>query len=353
MHKSVTRGEDVKKIFVGGRICLFGEHSDWPINYLKENKEIVSGSSIVTGLEQGITAEFKKNKNFIIKQDKLTFEIEMDSEKLFHYLKTNNYYSYCCSVAYYMQKKYDVNGLEVNIIEKTLPIRKGLSSSACISILIAEAFNRSYDLNLNIDEIMDIAYNSERLTGSDCGRMDQLCAYGIGLLYVKYGKKLQVKKIKVPKDLYLVFADLNGKKDTKKILRDLNSIYPIAKNKKEELAHEFLGKRNNEIIEEAMNYISEGNYLKLGRLMTKTQKEFDKKIAPFCMSELESPLLHKYLNDMTIKKYVYGGKGVGSQGDGSVQFIVRSADCQQKLLNILKEDGLTAFPLTIKADRQK
>ena len=57
--------------------------------------------------------------------------------------------------------------------------------------------------------------------------------------------------------------------------------------------------------------------------MTKAQEMFDKYVQPMS-EELKSPKLHKVLNDSYVKTISLGGKGVGSQGDGSVQFIVEN-----------------------------
>jgi hypothetical protein len=43
------------------------------------------------------------------------------------------------------------------------------------------------------------------------------------------------------------------------------------------------------------------------------------------VSELTAPKLHALLADPKVKIYSYGGKGVGSQGDGSAQFVARDA----------------------------
>lgn len=44
------------KLFVPGRLCLFGEHTDWAGHYRTMNADILPGASIVTGIEQGIYA---------------------------------------------------------------------------------------------------------------------------------------------------------------------------------------------------------------------------------------------------------------------------------------------------------
>ena len=44
------------KIFVPGRICLFGEHSDWAGGYRRMNGDLGRGYTIIAGTNQGIHA---------------------------------------------------------------------------------------------------------------------------------------------------------------------------------------------------------------------------------------------------------------------------------------------------------
>ena len=39
------------KLFVPGRLCLFGEHTDWAGHYRTMNADIKPGAAIVTGIE--------------------------------------------------------------------------------------------------------------------------------------------------------------------------------------------------------------------------------------------------------------------------------------------------------------
>ena len=48
-------------------------------------------------------------------------------------------------------------------------------------VLAARAFNRVYDLKLTVRGEMDLAYHGEITTPSQCGRMDQCCAFGARL----------------------------------------------------------------------------------------------------------------------------------------------------------------------------
>jgi UTP-glucose-1-phosphate uridylyltransferase len=189
----------------------------------------------------------------------------------------------------------------------------------------------------------------ELRTSSRCGRLDQACAFGVKPNLMTFdGDEVEVQPLKVKKQLYWVFADLCGEKDTIKILSDLNRAYPFANNEQERLEHDALGKKNQEFIERAVKYMAEGNREALGQLMTETEEVFDRQVAPMCPSELTSPKLKAVLADEHIKTLTFGGKGVGSHGDGSVQFLARNAEAQQQLVDYLNAKGMPAYTLTIK-----
>jgi UTP-glucose-1-phosphate uridylyltransferase len=82
--------------------------------------------------------------------------------------------------------------------------------------------------------------------------------------------------------------------------------------------------------------------------MTGAQALFETAVAPMCPEELTSPKLHEVLRDPIIQPLIYGGKGVGSQGDGSIQFLAKDKECQQKVIDYLNSRGMKAYPLTIK-----
>ncbi|KAJ9469339.1 GHMP kinase [Diplonema papillatum] len=49
------RREEVD-VFVPGRVCLFGEHSDWAGCYRRINSKVPPGNVIISGTNQGIFA---------------------------------------------------------------------------------------------------------------------------------------------------------------------------------------------------------------------------------------------------------------------------------------------------------
>ena len=54
------------KIFIPGRICLFGEHSDWAGGYRRINSNIEKGYTLITGTDQGIYAEVTPHPTVLV-----------------------------------------------------------------------------------------------------------------------------------------------------------------------------------------------------------------------------------------------------------------------------------------------
>ena len=343
------------KLFVPGRLCLFGEHTDWAGHYRTMNADILPGAAIVTGIEQGIYAEVEKSSIFEVQCTARNaivgwrdFACRMDEQELKRIARSGDFFCYCAGVASYMLEWYKVGGVRIKITEMTLPMKSGLSSSAAICVLVARAFNQLYNLNLNTLGEMNIAYVGELRTSSRCGRLDQACAFGVKPNLMTFnGDEVEVQALNVKRHLYWVFADLCGEKNTIKILSDLNKAYPFASTEQEKLLHDALGAKNRAFIERAIQYMASGDAEALGRLMTETEEVFDRQVAPLCPEELKSPKLKAVLADEHIRELSWGGKGVGSHGDGSVQLLARDEKCQQQLVDYLEANGMPAYRLTI------
>ena len=342
------------KLFVPGRLCLFGEHTDWAGHYRTMNADIEPGAAIVTGIEQGIYAEVEQSSLFEMRSDApeisavwSDFSCRMNEGELKRIAKSGSFFCYCAGVASYMLEWYKVGGVSIRITNMTLPMKSGLSSSAAICVLVARAFNLLYNLNLNTLGEMNIAYLGELRTSSRCGRLDQACAFGVKPNLMTFdGDEIEVQSLKVKKSLYWVFADLCAEKDTIRILSDLNKAYPFASNEEEQRLHDALGKQNQSIIERAVAYMAEGNAEALGQLMVETEEIFNRQVAPLSKA-LQAPKLHETLHDPHIQPLVYGGKGVGSHGDGSVQFLARDEQSQIQLVDYLNGIGMKAYKLTL------
>jgi len=345
------------KIFVPGRICLFGEHSDWAGGYRRINAEIEKGYTLICGTDQGIYAEIEPHPTSLVLTSSTPdgqihgpYEIPMEPKALLEEALSGSFWSYIAGVAYQVLTNYHVRGLVIHNYKTDLPVKKGLSSSAAICVLTARAFNRVYDLKLTVRGEMELAYQGEITTPSRCGRMDQGCAFGNRPVLMTFdGDHLETTELQVNQELYFVIVDLNAQKDTMEILNRLNRCYPFAENDLERGVQELLGPVNKEVVHQAIGALQSSDAARLGLLMTEAQSLFDKFAAPICPEELTSPVLHRILSFELLKPIIFGGKGMGSQGDGTAQFLARSQSDQDKVIEILeKQLGLPAYKLTLR-----
>ena len=306
------------KIFVPGRICLFGEHSDWAGGYRRINADVEKGFTLICGTDQGIHADVSPHPTSLVLSTTLPdgtrvgpYEIPMEPKALLAEAGRGTFWSYAAGVAYQVVTNYRVRGLVVDNYQMDLPIKKGLSSSAAICVLTARAFNRVYDLKMTVRGEMELAYQGEITTPSRCGRMDQGCAFGNRPVLMTFdGDRLDTEELQINSELHYVIVDLHAQKDTVEILAKLNRSYPFADNELEHGVQELLGTINKRIVHQASEALRAGDAQKLGALMTEAQEFFDKYAAPACPEELTAPVLHKVLNYEPLKPHIWGGKGV-------------------------------------------
>lgn len=348
-------------LFVPGRICLFGEHTDWAGGYRRINGHLDKGHTIITGTNQGLHAEVKTHPSKLILKSTLgdgstfgPFEVPMDRDALLAEAQKGGFFSYAAGVAYQVLTHYRVRGLEINNTLTDLPIKKGLSSSAAACVLVARAFNRLYDLKMTIRGEMEFAYLGEITTPSRCGRMDQGCAYGTRPILMTFdGDRVDVDELSIPNDLHFLIVDLHAGKDTREILNRLNHCYPFAEGDIQRGVQQYLGPISAGITLQAAQALREGNAETIGALMREAQTNFDKYCMPACPSQLTSPVLHKVLSHPALQPHILGGKGVGSQGDGTAQFIVKDAEALENAIAVIERDlRMTCLRLVLQGGRR-
>ena len=345
------------QLFVPGRLCLFGEHSDWAAEYRRTNPELSEGFTLIAPTNQGLYARVETHPDALVIRSTMpdgevrtSPEIPMEPEALLAEAEAGGFFSYAAGVAYRIQSQYAVGGLVVDNYRTDLPVKKGLSSSAAVCVLTARALNRLYDLGMTTRDEMEYAYLGEITTPSRCGRMDQACAYGSQPTFMVHDYETTTLDELHPRaPIHLVIVDLGGEKDTTKILAALNRCYPFAHDSIARDLHQYLGPINQGIVRLAIGHLAEGDAEGLGRLMTETQRLFDEYCAPACPDELEAPLLHSVLANESIAPLIWGGKGVGSQGDGSAQLVAKSEADRNEVMGVLdREAGLSCLALDLR-----
>jgi len=352
----VMAAPKAREVFVPGRICLMGEHSDWAGSYRRFNKDVMSGMCLVSGTNQGLYARVSVHPDKLIINSTDHFgnktgpvEYLMDPASLLEAAHRGDHFSYMAGVAYQILIRYHVHGLIIDNYKTDLPHSKGLSSSAAACVLAARAFNRVYDLKLTVRGEMDLAYHGEITTPSQCGRMDQCCAFGARPVQMIFdGDRLDCEEFALNATIYLVIVELAGKKDTTTILQKLNKCYPVAEKQEEKDLQDLLGCHNQRIITAAIAALSAGDMKRMGELMVEAQELFDKYAMPICPSQLTSPNLHKVLEYEKLKPHIWGAKGVGSQGDGCAQLLCKTEEDVERVMEIVQNDlKMSCMPLQI------
>ena len=89
---------------------------------------------------------------------------------------------------------------------------------------------------------------------------------------------------------------------------------------------------NQALVIAACNAIEGGEVDGLADAMYQSQQLFDNTAAMVCPRELSSPRLHEVLTHPLVHKLTLAGKGVGSQGDGSVQLLCSGEVAQKEVI---------------------
>ncbi len=355
-ERDAEDSEESVELFVPGRLCLFGEHSDWAGGHRRQNSKIEKGYAIVAPTNQGNYARVKKIEKPILRFKSVlseeVFEIELDEKSLLDFAEKGGLFSYVAGVAHEIIASYHPcknHGIEIDNFKSNLPVKKGLSSSASICVLTAEAFNQIYGLGLTKRRIMELAYFGEVTTPARCGRLDQACAYNSPILMIFDADKIKVEELEVEQDIPLLIVDLKKGKNTVKILADLHIGFPWVRSEEDLIKHNYLGPLNKQVVLKVRETIKEGGIEKVGLLMELAQGLFDTYLQPFSPEELKAPILHQVLSMPEIQAHVYGGKGVGSGGDGTGQLTCKSKEDRKKVKEILEAKGFDCFDLDLKS----
>ena len=346
------------ELFVPGRLCLFGEHSDWAGGWRRVRPELAPGACLVAGTDQGVRGEAEPSDAFEITSVLASgkkfgpLRIPARSAALAEAARGADFFSYAAGVAAEMMERHSVGGLRLRVAGD-LPVQKGLSSSAAICVLVARAFASVYGLRLSPRDEMELAYAGERRTGSECGRMDQVCAFGRRVTALRFdGERFEVEPLEIGAELQLLIVDLRRGKDTRRILADLNACFPDVPGSLAAGVREALGPANARLLGQARAALEAGDAPALGALMREAQALFDAQVAPASPAELAAPRLHAVLAHPALRELAYGGKGVGSQGDGCAQIVTRGPDERTRLAAVLEHDlYVRCWPLTPGAAR--
>ena len=295
-------------VFVPGRLCILGEHTDWAGGYRINNPSVAigdtfysyhlltftTGRTVVCCTNEGINATCRRYepRRCYYGTDKhaIPFDTILTTDNLAALASDGGFYAYvagtllCLIDHEFYGPLLQSHGLKIDNYRTTLPMKKGLSSSAAICVLVVRCFAAAYQIAIPLQEVMSLAYHGEMRTPSRCGRMDQCVALGAGgLALMEFtgdaSSPCSIYPISIPTPLYLVVADLHAGKDTVVILRTLNSCYPTADNETQ-LGIHIYAQNNIQRIAAAYTALTTGDVIGLGAVMIEAQQCFDRSVMP-------------------------------------------------------------------------
>ncbi|KDD75291.1 hypothetical protein H632_c762p0, partial [Helicosporidium sp. ATCC 50920] len=158
---------DAFELFIPGRVCLFGEHSDWAgaackcvecgswfvvsILAFRHNPSainpprrthpwIVPGETLVATLDQGLHARvtfLSERKVEVVSTPAAgpaqSTTLPLEASALASLAREGGYWSYVAGVLYLLAERWDLpHGLRIDNYATTLPAGAGLSSSAAV-----------------------------------------------------------------------------------------------------------------------------------------------------------------------------------------------------------------------------
>ncbi|MDD4212119.1 MAG: galactokinase [Bacilli bacterium] len=166
--KNILKEKDWKVYFSPGRINLIGEHIDYN-----------GGLVMPCSLDLGIIGAFHPRKDQLIQCYSHEYSGEgLQSFSLTDLKRTNHWTDYVKGVVAAFNQ-YPIQGFDL-VMMSHLPIGAGLSSSACLEMLVATYLNNQYKIGISKIELAKISQKVENeFVGVQCGIMDQF-AVAIG-----------------------------------------------------------------------------------------------------------------------------------------------------------------------------
>lgn len=121
----------------------------------------------------------RKTLFFSISIDQLRGKDYYQVSELLRNLQGGDWASYVigCILVFHQEKNIPLCGMNISI-ESTVPVGKGVSSSAALEVALSCALVKLFDIDIGSEELPLLAQKAENLVvGAPCGLMDQLSSY--------------------------------------------------------------------------------------------------------------------------------------------------------------------------------
>lgn len=212
------------------------------------------------------------------------------------------------------------------ILEGNLYCASGIGASAASCVAIARALSTYFDMNLNDDEINDIAYEGEKgYHGTPSGVDNTASTYG-GLIWFQRGEENAIERLRIQNPVEIVIGN------TGKVANTQAAVAGVKQRKEQHV------EKYNEIFHQAENiaYLSKdaienGDLKAIGKLMNENHKLLQQ-------IEVSSRELD-FLVSIAREKGAYGAKLTGGGLGGNIIALTPGKDCQENVANAIEKEG--------------
>ena len=242
-----------------------------------------------------------------------------------------------------MKKKIDVN-FEENPIKITLAgdlfCASGVGASAACCVAIARAISNYFNLNLNDEEINNIAYEGEKAyAGNPSGIDNTVSTFGNLILFERNleGGSNKIEKLPLGKPMYIIMTNTGITANTKAAVAGVQE-------RKEQFQDKYNAIFNEEIklVEQAKIALADGNLEKVGELIKQNHK---------LLQDIEVSC--KELDDLVELAEANGALGAKMTGGGLGGYMFALAPDEttwNKISDVMNENGFAVIKTKIGGD---
>jgi mevalonate kinase len=228
-------------------------------------------------------------------------------------------------------------GLTITL-EGNLYAASGIGASAASCVAIAHAISDYYTLNLNDDEINEIAYEGEKgYHGNPSGVDNTASTYG-GLIWFLKGNTNTINRITIPNPIEIVIGNTGKVANTKAAVAGVKERKEQNPGKYQEIFN-----RAENITYLAKQALEESDYKEVGKLMNENHKLLQQ-------IEVSSKELD-FLVNIARENGAIGAKLTGGGLGGNMIALTPGKDLQEQVAMAIEKEGFQTVKTVIGASR--
>ncbi len=246
----------------------------------------------------------------------------------------------------YKEKKYDeaqqaiknvIEHLKIDTSSKKLEITfsgdlyaaSGVGGSAAQCAALSHALNDEFNLNLQMEQINNSAYEGEKgYHGTPSGLDNTAATYG-GLIWFKrglYGSPNTIKRLQTVKKMYMVIANTGLTASTSEVIADVRR---LKEEKSEDIEPVF--EEYGKLVKNARSALIEGDISAVGNLMNRNHS--------LLQDITVSGEINDLLVDLARKNGALGAKMTGTGRGGLVLALAADEVKQEQIATAIEQEG--------------